>query len=192
MAVGHIALAVRKSIPPVPCCPAPFVSEVRGVGQEEQPLSPMRRSDLARGEHAPFNMRPHFGKVGKDRGEPKRKVSCDVLAEQISGSALAVDPQDFGPEVSRVGCAESSSCGAEWLAGVSANDEIHAATPCSSIEGSQVTPDRSLSQPPFLHRCDQTRGSECFPLDVADRASRSKALESKVDPADSGAQAEGT
>ena len=63
----------------------------------------MRRSDLARGEHAPLDIRPDFGKVGKDSGEPKRKVSGDVLAEQVAGSALAVDPQDFGPEVSRVG-----------------------------------------------------------------------------------------
>ena len=46
----------------------------------------MRRSNVGRAEQAPFNIRPDFGKVGKDVGEPKRKVSGDVFAEQVSGS----------------------------------------------------------------------------------------------------------
>jgi hypothetical protein len=96
----------------------------------------MRRPNVGRGEHAPFDIRPHFGKVGKDSGEPKRNVSEHVFAEQVAGSALAVDAEHFGPEVPRVGGAASQSGVGKWLAWKSANDEIHAATPRSSVEGS--------------------------------------------------------
>jgi hypothetical protein len=106
------------------------------VGQEEEPIPAMRRPNVGRGEHTPFDIRPHFGKVDKDSGEPKRNVSEHVLAEQVAGSALAVDAEHFGPEVAGVGGAASHPCGAERLAWVSANDEIHAATPRSSVEGS--------------------------------------------------------
>lgn len=207
--VGHIFAAIASGVPmPLPLTPFAFTAALRarnvsgcspsfetkasGVGQEEQSFPLMGSSNVGRLEHTPLDIRPQGGKPLEDFLEAKAEVSKDVLAEQVSGSALAVDPQDFGPEVPGVSFSESLPGRAERLARVSANDEIHAATPRSSVEGSQVTPDRSLSQPPFLHRCDQTRGRECFPFDVTDRASRSKALESKVDPADAGAETEGT
>ena len=162
------------------------------MGQEEESFAPVRRADVGRSEQIPFDIAPERGKVGQDVGEPKRKVSGDVFAEEESGAALAEDAQDFGPQVSLVIGSASRSGARERLARVAAHDEIHRATPGSSVEGSKVTPDRSIGQLAALHRRDQTRGRECFPLDVADCASRSNALESQVDPTDPGAQTEGT
>lgn len=45
--VGSSVTAVRKSKPPEPCAPAPFVSEVRGVGSnDEHPLAAVRGADV--------------------------------------------------------------------------------------------------------------------------------------------------
>jgi hypothetical protein len=43
--------------------PPPGVS---AVGQKEQSLASVRRSNVGRAEQAPLDIRPDFGKVGKD------------------------------------------------------------------------------------------------------------------------------
>jgi hypothetical protein len=55
---------------------------------------------------------------------------------------------------------------------VAPNDEIHASTPSSSVEGSHVAPDRSRIHPPFCHARDQEGGGKGFPLHVHDDARR--------------------
>jgi hypothetical protein len=106
------------------------------VGQEEQPLALVRRAHVARSEQIPLDIRPALGKVGKNSVEPKRKVPGDVLAEQVSSAALAPDSEHVGPQVAFVEPARALSGEAEGLAWVPRNDEIHRATPNSSVEGS--------------------------------------------------------
>lgn len=106
------------------------------MGQEEEPLAPVRRTDVGRAEQIPLDIAPELGKVVQDVGEPKRKVSRDVLAEEEPRSAVAEDAQDLGPQVALVIRSAARSGDAERLAWVSANDEIHCATPGSSVEGS--------------------------------------------------------
>ncbi|GAA2400281.1 hypothetical protein GCM10010255_36520 [Streptomyces coeruleofuscus] len=87
--VGNSATAVRRSNPPSPCAPTPFVSEVRGVGssgEDEEPASLVRSADLVRAYNAPLRIEPETGKVGEDVGKPKSKVVCDVLQDRIAGS----------------------------------------------------------------------------------------------------------
>jgi hypothetical protein len=107
-----------------------------GVGQEEQARAWVWSASGARGKHAPLDIRPAFGKVGKNSVEPKRKVPGDVLAEQVAGSTLAPDSEHVGPQVAFVEFACALACEAERLAWISRNDEIHRATPSSSVEGS--------------------------------------------------------
>jgi hypothetical protein len=116
--------------------PLEFASPAVAVGQEEQPLALVRRAHVARSEQIPLDIRPAFGKVGKNSVEPKRKVPGDVLAEQVAGSTLAPDSEHVGPQVAFVEFACALACEAERLAWISRNDEIHRATPSSSVEGS--------------------------------------------------------
>ncbi|MFF5788208.1 hypothetical protein ACFY8P_25005 [Streptomyces sp. NPDC012693] len=80
---------VRRSMPPSPCVPAPFVSEVRGVGsngEEDEPAPLVGSADLRRRYNAPLRIEPEVGKVGEDVGKPKSKVVCDVLKDRVAGS----------------------------------------------------------------------------------------------------------
>lgn len=87
--VGSSATVVRRSSPPSPCTPAPFVSDVLGVGsrgEDDEPLPLMRSSDLVRAYKTPLNIEPEAGKVGEDNIESDSKVVRDVLKDRVSGS----------------------------------------------------------------------------------------------------------
>lgn len=125
-------------------------------------------------------------------------MTGDVLEEAPGGLAPSNNSSDIWPQVSLVSFAESVTSKGKGLAGVSASDAIHEATPRASIEGSQVTPDRCRSQATLLHLRRQSGDGERFPLHHADCASASEArsssssVEAEVKPAASGAQADGT
>ena len=59
----------------------------------------------------------------------------------------------------------------EVLTWEAANDAIHCATPCASVEGANVGPDRCVIQRAFGHARRQDCGWVCFPFKVADGAS---------------------
>ena len=87
--VGSSVTVVRRSSPPSPCVPAPFVSEVRGVGrsgEEDEPAPLVGSADLRRRYNAPLRIEPDCGKVGEDGVESQSKVTCDVLKDRESGS----------------------------------------------------------------------------------------------------------
>jgi hypothetical protein len=119
-------------------------------------------------------------------------MAGDVLAKSESWSALSDDSGNFGPEVARIALTASLTGEGEGLAGISRCEDIHDSTPRAAVEGSEVTPDRSLVQETSLHRFDHDGSGEGFPLHVAHCFSRSDAAEAEVDSADAGAQTEGT
>lgn len=119
----------------------------------------------------------------------------DVLEGDELGAEVADEVSDAGPEVSLVGVRSLLAGEGERLARVAANDAIHEAVPRSSVEGSEVTPDRSRIQGSFFHASDQRRGGEGFPLDVTDDASldacsSESVVEPCVEPSDPGADGE--
>lgn len=173
-----------------PAAPELFASVLVAVGQDEEPLASVRRSDIGRAQHTPLRIEPERGKVGKDVGEPKRNVPGDVLEEPKRGAGFVEDSCDVRPQVSLVGVAESSSGDAEWLARVAACDEIHRATPRSSVEGSKVRPDRRAIQGLVFHPGHEDGRGESVPLDITHGATPGGQAE--VDASDTGAQAEGT
>ena len=111
--------------------------------EEKETLSDVRRPAFLRGEGARLNRKTHSAKVSPDLVESELDVAGDVLAEDDGGLALGDDAGDVGPEVALVIDAELVSSDRERLARVSRSDAIHDATPRSSVEGSQVTPERS-------------------------------------------------
>jgi hypothetical protein len=70
------------------------------------------------------------------------KVPDDVLTEDPLRADFSDDPGDIRPKMARVCCAELFACRAERLARVARSEDIHAATPRSAVEGSQVRPER--------------------------------------------------
>jgi len=195
--VAHARIASVRLVPEcitpvvVVCRAALAASVLAAVGQEEESASTVGRSHVLRGEQVPDDIAPELGKVSKHVGEPKRKVPLNVLAEEEARAGLLEDAQDLRPEVALVDFSEALAGGAEWLARIARHDEIHRSTPGSSVEGSQVAPDRSTSQDSVVHARDQNRGCMSFSLHVADRASRSQGVQPEVEPSDAGAEAEG-
>lgn len=114
--------------------------------------------------------------------------ALDVLEEDESGLALADHSTDPGPEILRDH--SSTRRGTEGLAREARSDEIHCATPRSSIERAQVGPDRSVINGPVEHSRSKDRCAEGFPLHITDGASN--AAKSEVDTSDARAETEGT
>lgn len=77
----------------------------------------------------------------------------------------------------------------EGLAGIAGKDEMNAAAPGSSVEGSQVAPDRRVRQASVSHaRRERGRGVR-LALDVADGSKpRLGDVDAEVEPAIAGAE----
>jgi hypothetical protein len=128
----------------------------------------MWRTNLARAEYSCRNCEVHLPKFSADLSETKVEMAGNVLKKSPSCSTLSNDPRYLGPEVPGVIRSTTLASETERLARVSCNDAIHSATPCPTVEGVQVTPDRSRSQELFLHARDQDRGCMEFPLHETD------------------------
>jgi hypothetical protein len=149
-----------------------------GVGQNEQPLPNVRRARFSRCEQARLD-------VPKSQGE----VAFDVLEEDPSGSDLAHDPGDLGPEVSGIRVAAPFSGLAEGLTGITGRDDMNAPAPRSAVEGSQIVPYSRWSQGLVCHPCHESGRSVGFPLDVAHSSIAGLGdVDAEVETAISGAQ----
>jgi len=160
------------------------------VGKYEEPLPAVRRALLFRAEHVPFRIEPCAGQVFEYFAQSAGHVPSDVLEKSESCSASLEHSQHVRPKVARVVGSCAFTCHREGLAGISASDEIHCSTPCCSVEGFKVRPDRRWIQLLVFHARDQDRCRIGFPLHVTDGSS--VGTQCKVDPADSGAETNGT
>lgn len=136
------------------------------VGQDEQPLPPVRRSSLGRAEQTPLRMEPEGGKVSEHGSESQPKVACDILKAYDGRLALLDDSPDVRPEVARVLLPLPLAGDGERLARVARRDEIHDSTPRSAVERGQVVPDRSWIQGRFANPGHEDGRSVGVPLDV--------------------------
>jgi hypothetical protein len=168
------------------------------VGQEEEPLPPMRGADLGRAEQSPLRIEPELGQRPTNEVEASNNEGSDVLHEDVLGSNLANDPRHLEPESRPLAFEESGPLAGvgDVLAREAANDAIHDATPRSAVEGSDVSEDRRLIQGAVLHARRKDRGCIGFPLHSTDEASVGDGqLESEVessDPAEQAKDVEGT
>lgn len=169
------------------------MSETRGVGSEEKDsLSSVDRADVRGGDE----QRRSPLETQRSKGVEKRfgvvEERRDVLEEHHRRLALTDDSNELGPERSLVVVPASLPGEAVRLARQAGDDEIDSAAPLSPFERAEVVPHGRVVEHSASHVSDEALDRERVALDVTDRASRSKALESKVDSADTGTQAEGT
>jgi hypothetical protein len=117
----------------------------------------------------PFTIEPVLGQVRENSsGVPVNKQTWNVLQEDDSGSHLANDPDRLGPEVSIVSLGLPSTGRRERLAREASRDEIHDATPGSSVEGSRVIPDREQGKHAVSLPTQQEFAAVRVDLDSAD------------------------
>lgn len=116
------------------------------------------------------------------------KAGC-VFQEDPAGLHFANDTSDVGPDPPLVFDALSGSGDAPGLARESRRDEIHDATPRSTVEGGYVTPDRSLIQGRVFHPRHECGCGVSLALDE-DTTSivRECQVQSEVDASDAGAE----
>jgi len=74
-----------------------------------------------------------------------------IFQDDVSGLYFADDPCDVWPEPTVIVKSTARTRGAEWLAGESGCDDIHAATPRFAVEGYEVVPYRGLIQSRLAH-----------------------------------------
>lgn len=117
------------------------------IGEYPEPVAAVRGADGTRRDTVPFDIVPERGQVPEYGSEVVvSKESTDVLQERVAGSNLAKDagrPRPAVPFV--VGPALATGAG-KGLTGEAASDDIHAATPGSSVEGAGVIPDREQGE----------------------------------------------
>jgi hypothetical protein len=167
------------------------VSEVRTVGHDEQSLASVAWADFLRAEYSRRNAVAQSFQCRDDDAKLSVCVPRHVFAEDTTRPALCDDPDDMVEQPAAVVFAEPFSGNAVGLARVAANDAIHDSTPRSSIEGSNVRPDRSRMKESLLHARHQSGGSRCFPLQVTDchRSGFCK-HNPEVEPSDAGTDGE--
>jgi hypothetical protein len=163
-----------------------------GHCEDEQAFALVRRADFFRREESSLNLETQSVKVSPDAFRPAgREHTCDVFDDDEPRARLDDDAPRRRPEVALVVLAEALSGQGMRLARDAANDAIHETTPLSASEGFDIAPNRSGSHETLLHRCDQLRAAEGFPLHQHDRASAWDCqLESEIETAASGAKAD--
>jgi hypothetical protein len=152
-------------------CRAEFrASPTVEVGQDEQPLAPMRRADFLRCKESRRDAVTQASKCFRDFKEAKPKMAPDVFKEHFGRFALADDARDVRPEMPRVFLSEPLAGDRERLARVARNDAIHEATPRAAVEGFKIRPQRSGFERSVRKTRRQDAGSADFPCHVSDRA----------------------
>ena len=161
------------------------------VGEDEEPLAPMRRADFLRCEEACRKPVAQADQVSGDLGKAEAEMMGDVFEEDEGRPDLANDAGDVGPEVPRVGRPQPPAGDRERLARIARNDDVHAAAPPSTVEGGNVVPDRRVIQGRVLHPGHEQGRGEGFPLDVTHSPVVGTGEdEPEVEPADAGAERE--
>lgn len=147
-------------------------SVVTAVGQDEESLSLLRRSHV---RSTNGDARPSIPCLLECVEDALKSSSCGpahVLPED--GFCFALDGDRELPEeeaASLVFESEPFAGNGVSLTRAAANDEIHLATPRSSVERENVRPHRRFTQSRFFHPRHETGRCVGFPLDVHHSAS---------------------
>lgn len=173
--------------------------QARGVGQEvalavgedEEPLAPMRRTDFRRREEARRKAVAHADQPSGDFGEAEAEMMGDILEEDEGRLDLSNDPSNMRPEVARVVRAPALARDGERLARIARSDDVHRAAPSAAVEGSNIVPDNSLIQGRVFHPRHESGRGVGIPLDVTHSAiSGAGDVQPEVEPTCAGAERE--
>lgn len=149
----------------------------------------MARACFSRREQARLCRVAQAPKAVDDVGKSQIEVTLDVLAPDPFWLHLVDDAGHVGPEMPAVGVAASSAGVAEGLAGITGRHEMNSAAPRSAIKGSQIAPDRRLTQGLVCHPRHESGRSVAFPLDESHSAvPRLGDVEAEIEAGISGAE----
>jgi hypothetical protein len=137
------------------------------VGEDEEPLAPVGRTDFRRREEACRKAVAHADQSSGDLGEAEAEMMGDVLEEHEGRLGLADDAGDMRPEVPRVVCAPAFARDGERLARIARSDDVHRAAPRTAVEGCNVVPDNSRIQGRIFHPRHESGCGVGFPFDMA-------------------------
>jgi hypothetical protein len=121
------------------------------VGQDENPLSLVRRAAFSRAEYSPRRFVTKFFQFSNDFSESKADVPLDILEEAELWSKKSNAACDVGPKMSWVVCSKSLPSCAEWLAGVAARENVHHPRKLCPRKRLEIAPDRSRIKLPAFH-----------------------------------------
>lgn len=159
------------------------------MGQDEEAAAPVACACFSRCEDARLCRVAHAAKAGFDVGVAHGQVPFDVFAEDPFRFDFAGDAGDLGPKVTWVAVTAAVAGIAEGLAWITGSEEMNAAAPRATVEGSQVVPDKRFTQGLVRHPCHESGRSVAFPLDVTDSSiSGFSDVQAKVEAGVSGAQ----
>lgn len=130
----------------------------------------MPSARFSRREQARLCSVAQVAKAADDVGEAQGQVPLHVFAPDPLGLGFADDPGDLGPEMPWIRVSTAVTGIAEWLAGITGRDEMNSAAQRSRVEGSQVVPDRSLTQGLVRHPGHESGRCMAFPLDESHSA----------------------
>ena len=147
-----------------------FQSRALAVGQDEDALSLVGRAHLSRAEYAPRRSVTDLVQLFDDVAQSEGDVAFDVLEEAELGSHENNSICDERPEVTGVVFAEALAGCTEWLAGITATEDIHSVSKAFPREGFKIRPDRCRVHESRLHFCDQVRSGKSFDLTNSDCA----------------------
>ena len=91
----------------------------------------------------------------------------DVLQEHESGSHVSDELLGQRPQVPFIVTSGLCAGGRERLARKPGSDDVHSSSPRASVEGGEVTPDRSLIQVRLVHTGDESGRCVGVPLNVS-------------------------
>ncbi|TCP58569.1 hypothetical protein EV663_12116 [Rhodovulum bhavnagarense] len=161
------------------------------MGEDEEPLAPMRRTDFRRREEARRKAVAHADQPSGDFGEAEAEMMGDILEEDEGRLDLSNDPSNMRPEVARVVRAPALARDGERLARIARSDDVHRAAPSAAVEGSNIVPDNSLIQGRVFHPRHESGRGVGIPLDVTHSAiSGAGDVQPEVEPTCAGAERE--
>ena len=159
------------------------------MGQDEQALEPVRRTDFSRREQSFRNPEAQVFQLASDLAISEVEMIGDVFEEHPFGCALGDDPGDVRPQVPGVVGPPTPAGDAERLARIARREDVHRVTPWAAVEGGKIVPDRRRIQGLVFHPRHEDGRGEGVPLDVTHGAvSGLGQHEAKLEP--SGACAE--
>jgi hypothetical protein len=151
-----------------------------GVGhasppQDEDPIPLVRRPNVTRGEHKPFEIEPERGQILEDFPERLAATRSNqpwyVFEEHVLASAPVDCGDDVPPDPSLVFDPFALSCQAMRLTGKAGCEEVDVSAPRSPVDGGEITaPYRCWLQIRRFHPGQEYGRGEAVPLNVQNRA----------------------
>lgn len=130
----------------------------------------MACASFSRREQSRFCAVAQAAKLCGDIGKSQIDMALDIFGEDPFGRDFADNTRDFWPEVAGIGFASSLAGEAEGLARITGRDDMNAAAPRLAVKGSEIVPDRRVTQGLVAHPRHESGRCVSFPLDVTDSA----------------------